>query len=119
MVEAGQRLSAMPVDYVIVTEESFRHFFRLRSSRYARHRHFYAELFDLRRFEPIARFETPTRILGIDVPRRFLPEDLVLVAPVTYVFRRVGSQPSSPTAGETVACRTGPARGIPRRGPPS
>lgn len=89
LVERGVRLSAVADEYVVVTEENFRHFFRLRDVRYAGQRAFYAELFDVRRFRLVAKFETPTRVLGIPFPKGFLPEDLILVAPDTYVFRKV------------------------------
>lgn len=95
MVERGARLSTVADEYVVVTEESFRHFFRLRDARYAGQRAFYAELFDVQRFQLVAKFETPTRALGINFPKGFLPEDVILVAPDAYVFRNV-RRPAEP-----------------------
>jgi len=89
LVEQGQRLGAIPCDYVVLTEETFRHYFRLPGRQYAGYRRFFSELFDRRRFRPVARFETQLGILGFEVPRPFLPEDVLLVAPDTYVFERL------------------------------
>jgi hypothetical protein len=107
-VEKGERLGSIPCDYVVVTEESFRHYFRLRDARFAAHRAFFAELFDIRRFREVARFETATRAMGVDVPKPFLPEDVLLVSPVTYVFER--TRTGLPLAGDAVPCVAPPAR---------
>lgn len=107
LVEEGRRLSSLPQDYVVLTEEMYRHFFRLRDQRWAPYRRFYSELFDRRRFRPVARFETPLRlpVIGLELPKPFLPEDVLLIAPVTLVFENVsrrtsGSRPPGPPVSE-------------------
>jgi hypothetical protein len=90
MVADGHRLGSLPVDLVVVCETSFRDFFRLKGDTYARQRDFYEDLFDKQRFALVHRFETPARFLGIDVRKGFLPQDLVIVSPDTYVFKRLG-----------------------------
>jgi hypothetical protein len=111
MVAKGQRLSGLGVDYVVVTERSFRQFFRLRSAEYASHRFFFSELFDNRRFALVARFDTPASVFGLEFPKGFLPQDLVLIAPDTYVFEslshrsRSASPPLAPGAEDLVSLR--------------
>ncbi len=86
MIARGERLSGLDVDHIVVTERSFRQFFRLRSVRYARHRAFFSELFDNRRFALLGKLETEARFLGVTFPKGFLPQDLVLISPDTYFF---------------------------------
>ena len=81
-------------DYLVITERSFRQYYRLKDDLFQPYRRFFDEIFkDTGKYRQIQKFETEAKFFNIKFKKKFLPQDLVIIAPDTYIFKQVSQVP--------------------------
>ncbi|GEM_PF-5291443 len=87
--------SLIPTDYILVTERTFRDYYRLQShKKYGKIYTPYRLLFDKLLYNPdkfqlVKKFEIVPEIFGITFKKPYLPQDMVLFAPDVYLYKRI------------------------------